>query len=81
MAIRLPVSNQRESWECGFMACLGFWQYLIGRGGRHEAEEDAVTNRLRYLDSHGTKAYRWFMQVLYTEIVAPLPFHDAPNLC
>lgn len=77
--IRLPLPNQREAWECGFVACLGFWQYLIGRGERVEAEQDAVT-RMQYLDWEGTKAHRWFMQALYTEIVEPLPLYDPPNL-
>lgn len=76
--IRLNVPLQADLWECGYMASLGFWQYLQSRGSSRFADRERVTTGA-YRIWDGRKAYRWFMQALYLELVAPLPFHEVPN--
>jgi hypothetical protein len=34
----VPAPKQQENWECGYAACVMFWQFMIERGSRLESD-------------------------------------------
>jgi hypothetical protein len=41
-AFVVPAPSQKENWECGFAACMMFWQFMMDRGSRLEADVNCI---------------------------------------
>lgn len=78
---KIRCFQQGEAWECGMMACLSFWQYMLLRG-KTPAITDEVLRRQEknWQQWSGQKARLWVVQALYTELVRPHPEFDPPDI-
>jgi hypothetical protein len=34
---KVPALSQKENWECGYVAYMMFWQFMLERGSRLES--------------------------------------------
>jgi len=77
---RIRCFQQREVWECGMLACLTFWQYLLLRGPKNAiSAEDLSGYTDKWQAWDGVKARLWVVQCLYTELVRPHPDFAKPD--
>ena len=67
---RVPIPKQELAWECGYLSCLAFWQYMVIRGSSASSDPVAL-DRQEWQDWAGSKARLWLVQALYLELVSP----------
>jgi hypothetical protein len=76
----VPAPKQQENWECGYAACMMFWQFMIERGSRLEFDVNLLFVKDNWIQWDGVFLQRWALQVVYTEIAYPHPNFDVPEI-
>jgi hypothetical protein len=76
----VPAPKQQENWECGYVACMMFWQFMIERGSRLESNVNLLFVKNIWIQWDGIFLQRWALQVVYTEIAYPHPDFDVPEI-
>ena len=79
-SFRLPAPKQQANWECGYAACMMFWQYMMERGSRLETDLNLMFLKENWIEGDGVFLQRWALQVVYTEIAYPHPNFDVPEI-
>lgn len=70
-AIRASCPETRGGWECGYAAVFRFWEYFLFRGSRIVSDNKVLTSASGWQKWTPKMFQRWFIQVLFTEIVFP----------
>jgi hypothetical protein len=76
----VPAPKQQENWECGYAACMMFWQFIIERGSWLESDVNLLFVKDNWIQWNGVFLQRWALQVVYTKIVYPYPDFDVPEI-
>lgn len=77
-AVRVACPQQEGIWECGYVACLRFWEYFLWRGTNVKGSDRNLRSPNGWVQWPATMYHGWFLQVFYTDLANPGEGYNPP---